>query len=577
MVDGEGPHPSRPGGLTHESIAVGAQPVVQSFLDRIGLRALFDDALGKPDPRIRLSYVDSALLLVRNFALSRHPLYGVAEWARRFSPERLELSAAQLALLNDDRLGRTLDRLFILDRRTLVTRFVLRVVEVFGLELGRLHNDSTSITFSGVYHPRPARRDGRRRLAIVHGYNKDHRPDLKQLVWTLTIAADGGVPVHYNVDDGNVTDDRTHVATWKILRALSGRPDFLYVADSKLCTRENMGFIHGEGGLFVTVLPRTRREDDQFRQRLAEQTVDWQLLWERPPPRRKHDPPERFEAVADTATAEGYRLIWFRSSEKWKRDEQWRQNAVDRARFELHRLRDRVGRRKLKTQAQVQSAVETILDETKARPWLVVELTRSERHRHKQAGRGRPGPNTRYLRVTTTVYEPVVTVDAEAVRRSAATDGIFPLVTNAAVERLSTLEVLQTYKYQAFIEKRHEQLKTAAEIVPVNFKSVERIEAFLFLYFLAITLHALIERQVRRAMAARRLPSIPLYPEERECRAPTADKILQVFEPLRKYHLRRNARLVQTFADPLSDIQATVLDLLGIPASVYAPTRPDPA
>ena len=565
--------PSREG-LTLESFEVGAHPVLQSFLDRIGLRALIEAALGKGDPRLRLSHADSALLLVRNVALSRHPLYGVPEWARRFAPERLELSAAQIELLNDDRLGRTLDRLFLLDRRTLMTRFVVRVVEVFGLELARLHNDSTSITFSGVYRPRPPRRDGRRRLAIVHGHNKDHRPDLKQLVWTLTVCADGAVPVHYNVDDGNMTDDRTHVATWKILREIIGSSDFLYVADSKLCSRENMGFLHGAGGLFVTVLPRTRKEDAQIRERLAEHTVSWQLIWERPPLRRQHDPPERFEALADLTTAEGYRLVWFRSSEKWKRDEQWRQSAIDRARFEIHRLRERVGRYQLKTREQVQAAVDQILDQTEARPWLKVEILRTERHHHRQAGRGRPGPNTRYLRLTTTVYEPVASVDAEAVRRSAAADGIFPLVTNAAAERLPTLELLRTYKYQPCIEKRHEQLKTAAAVVPVNFKSVERIEAFLFLYFLAVTLHALIERQVRRAMAARGLPTIPLYPEERECRAPTADKILQVFEPLRKYHLRRNGRLTQTFADPLSEIQTTILHLLDIPASTYAPTPP---
>jgi transposase len=564
----------QPNGLTLESFEVGAQPVLQSFLERIGLRALIKEALGKADPRLRLSYADSTLLLVRNFALSRHPLYGVPEWARRFAPERLELSAAQLDLLNDDRLGRTLDRLFVLDRRTLMTRFVVRVVEVFGLELARLHNDSTSITFSGVYRPAPPRRDGRRHLAIRHGHNKDHRPDLKQLVWTLTVCADGGVPVHYNVEDGNVTDDRTHVATWTILREIIGSSDFVYVADSKLCSRENMGFIHAAGGLFVTLLPRTRKEDAHMRQLLADSAVSWQLIWERPPLRRKHDPPERFEALADMTTAEGYRLVWFRSSEKWKRDEQWRQNAIDRARFEIHRLRERVGRYKLKTQEQVQAAVDQILDQTEARPWLTVELIRTERHHHRQAGRGRPGPNTRYLRLTATVYEPVASVDAEAVRRSAAADGIFPLVTNAAAERLPTLELLQTYKYQPCIEKRHEQLKTAAEVVPVNFKSVERIEAFLFLYFLAVTLQALIERQIRRAMAARGLRTIPLYPEERDCRAPTADKILHAFEPLRKYHLRRNGRLVQTFADPLSDIQSTILDLLNIPTSTYVPIPP---
>ena len=75
-------------------------------------------------------------------------------------------------------------------------------------------------------------------------------------------------------------------------------------------------------------------------------------------------------------------------------------------------------------------------------------------------------------------------------------------------------------------------------------------------------------------MAAGGRRTIPLYPEERECRAPTADKILQAFEPLRKHHLFRNDRLVQTFAAPLSHIQTTLLDLLDIPTSVY--TAPGP-
>jgi transposase len=572
---GRGRPSGDPDGLSLKSFEVGALPLLQWFLDRIDLRSLLADALGKADPRLRLSHLDSALLLVRNFTLSRHPLYGVPEWARRFVPERLELSQAQLALLNDDRLGRTLDRLFLVDRRTLMTRFVVRMVEVFGIELARLHNDSTSLTFSGLYRPQPPRRDGRRRLAIVHGYNKDHRPDLKQLVWTLTVSADGAVPVHYNVDDGNVTDDRTHVATWTILRELVGRPDFLYVADSKLCTRENLAFIHRQGGLFVTVLPRTRKEDAHIRALLADRSPSWRLLWERPPLRRKHDAPERFEALLEPmTTAEGYRLVWYRSSEKWKRDEQWRQAAIDRARFELHRLRERVGRYRLKTREQVLAAVEQILDETGARPWVTVDLIRTQRYHHKQAAPGRPGPHTRYLRVATTVYDPVASVDAEAVRRSAAADGIFPLVTNATAHRLDDLALLQTYKYQPLVEKRHEQLKTAAEVVPVNFKSVERIEAFLFLYFLAISLHALIERQLRRAMAARDLPALPLYPEERACRAPTADKILQAFEPLRRHHLRHKGRLVRTFVDPLTDIQSTLLDLLDIPASAYATSSP---
>jgi hypothetical protein len=155
------------------------------------------------------------------------------------------------------------------------------------------------------------------------------------------------------------------------------------------------------------------------------------------------------------------------------------------------------------------------------------------------------------------------------VRASATADGIFPLITNIPATDKTPLELLQIYKYQPFIEKRHEQLKTAAEVAPLNLKSAERIEAFLFLYFLAIMIHALVEREVRQAMAAQGIQSIPLYPEARACEAPTADKILGLFEPMRVHHLSESGRDVKTFWDELSAVQRTVLDLLEVPAAAF--------
>ena len=135
--------------LALESLHLGGLPIIQPFLERLRVRAFLDELLGTPDSRLKLPPVDSAMLLVRNFTLSRHPLYGVPEWTRQFDPEQLELEADQVRLLNDDRLGRTLDKLFLADRRTVVTRLVIHMVEEFGIDLRRLHNDSTSLTFSG--------------------------------------------------------------------------------------------------------------------------------------------------------------------------------------------------------------------------------------------------------------------------------------------------------------------------------------------------------------------------------------------------------------------------------------------
>lgn len=556
--------------LALESLYLGGHPVIRPFLERLGVRRFLEETLGRPDPRIKLPPVESAMLLVRNFTLSRYPLYGVSEWTRRFDSEQLELQADQVRLINDDRLGRTLDKLFVSDRRSMVTRFVVHMVEEFNIDLERLHNDSTSLTFSGEYRERQPRRDGRRRLRILHGHNKDHRPDLKQLVWSLTVSHDGAVPVHYNVYDGNTNDDTTHIGIWESLRKIVGGPEFVYVADSKLCTRKNMAHISDPGGHFITVLPRTRKEDGRFKKWILHNEVDWQVIWDRPHLRRKHGPPERFEAVEDPSpSSEGYRVIWYRSSEKWKRDERSRDNTIQAVRQNLHRLRERAGKRNLKTREQVQAAVDKILDETGARSWVQVELETDETVTHKQMGPGRPGKNTRYARQVTLVYRPVVTLDTEAIQASAAADGIFPLITNIPADRMPYLDILSIYKYQPFIEKRHEQLKTAAEAVPVNFKTPERIEAYLFLYFIAVTVHALIEREVRDAMKARGIRSIPLYPEERACRAPTADKILGLFEPLRRHRLFDGNRVIKTFWDELSDVQRLVLDLLHMPTAAY--------
>jgi transposase len=246
-----------------------------------------------------------------------------------------------------------------------------------------------------------------------------------------------------------------------------------------------------------------------------------------------------------------------------------RDRAIEKALKDFLRLGERVGRRQLKTRKQVQAAADKIIHETGTRRWVRVKIATRKSETLRQVSPGRPGKETRYSRRVTYLHKPVATVDADAVRTSANADGIYPLITDIPADRMSPLDILSIYKYQPFIEKRHEQLKTAAEVVPVNFKTPERIEAYLFLYFIAVTIHALIERQIRDAMKSRGIKSIPLYPEERACRAPTADKILGLFASLRQHRLFQNRCLIKTFWDDLTDVQLEVLRLLEIPASAY--------
>ena len=192
--------------------------------------------------------------MLRNLLISREPIYGVGEWAARHVPNLLGLAAEkEIGLLNDDCVGRALDRLFLADVPSLVLAVATHVVKEFAVSLDELHNDSTTVSFYGAYDKAARRANrGRPTLAITWGHSKDQRPDLKQLLYILTVTSDGNVPVYFCAASGNVVDDQTHIDTWDLLRQLIGHADFLYVADCKLASRENMAYLHQRQGRFVT-------------------------------------------------------------------------------------------------------------------------------------------------------------------------------------------------------------------------------------------------------------------------------------------------------------------------------------
>ena len=240
----------------------------------------------------------------------------------------------------------------------------LRVIKDFEVQAPRVHFDTTTVTLFGQYASSQAE------PRITHGHNQDHRPDLKQLVFGLNVTSDGAVPLLHHVFSGNRTDDSVHVRNVDELRALLGREDFVYVADSKLCTKNNLEHVAGHGGRFVTLLPRTRKEDMAFRKQLREGTIPvrWRTIHQVANRRRSDQPPDVFcstDAGPDL-TAEGYRLIWIRSSQKARVDAQAREHQVRRAEIELKVMAAKVGTRRLRTAAAVQARVKKILAEPHA-------------------------------------------------------------------------------------------------------------------------------------------------------------------------------------------------------------------
>src|SRR5665213_353500 len=128
-------------------------------------------------------------------------------------------------------------------------------------------------------------------------------------------------------------------------------------------------------------------------------------------------------------------------------------------------------------------------------------------------------------------------------------------------------QVLEAHKGQPSIEKRFEQIKTIHEIAPVFLKSAGRIEALFTLYFLALMVQALIERELRLAMKRERIQQLPIYPEQRLCKRPTTEQILRLFSLAERHTLLLDAKTIQSFPPQLTELQRQTLDLLGVPAA----------
>jgi len=554
------------------SQTVGPLPIINWTAEKLKLDRLLRDYV-PGDVRSQWAPAVALGVLLRNILLARRPLYAVPAWASDYSASLLGIPAGgRQCSLNDDRIGRALDRLFDADRAGLMTAVVVSAIREFEIAMDEFHNDSTTVTFEGDY--RAAKGNLKRGVPtkrITYGHNKDHRPDLKQLVYNLTTTADGATPIWCNIAHGNTNDDITHIATWEALRALTGRSDFLYVADSKLCTRENMHHISFREGRFVTILPRTRAEVSWFADWMKKQSPEWVELLRQPNSRRKDGPDEVYRGFeSPLPTSDGYRILWIWSSQKAERDQLSRQRRLTRAGELLAALALRLQspRSRIGSALAAQEEANRIIDESGTKDLLTVAVETRTDETFKQARPGRPGGDTQYIRVTHERFALHWSIVDKAVRSDSLMDGIFPLVSNS--RSLSAKEMLMAYKHQPALERRHEQLKSVLDVRPVFLKSPSRIEALLFVYFLAQLILALIELPVRRFMVAEKIEELPLYPEERPCSRPTTDLIFGLFANLRCHNLVSPANAIaRTFYDPLSEQQSMILRSLDMPASTF--------
>jgi transposase len=195
-----------------------------------------------------------------------------------------------------------------------------------------------------------------------------------------------------------------------------------------------------------------------------------------------------------------------------------------------------------------------------------VDIIEQRQTNRVKLGPGRPGVNSQYQEREIITYQIQWTQDKAAIAKAQRTDGLFPLVDNT---KLSPVDVLVTYKNQPYLEKRFHTTKSVLEVAPVFLKTPRRIEAMMFLYFIALMLVSLMERKIRGQMQNDNIDSLPIRPSGLKTKMPTWENLQYFFRNVHLAIVIQNERILATRVKGISPLHALLLRLLKVPRSIY--------
>ena len=533
-------------------------PMVKHYINSLDLYNLFKKYV-PASTNCLAEHAESLCIITANIICNNKPLYKVQEWLAKYA-DGLTNESVNADKFNDDRLARSLSALFKADRHSLMTEVSCHAIKLHKLLTDEIHNDSTTVTFIGQYaNPDPDA------VQLKHGHNKDFRPDCKQIVFGLNITADGHVPLSYKAYSGNRNDDTTHIENWNELRSLIQKEDFIYIADCKLCSSKNLAYIDENNGDFITIIPKFHKESKSFMQYIKTNDVKWEDAFEIQHSRKKKEI-NKFRTYEAGKNTKGYRIIWVHCSSKEQEDKNRRLKKIDKAQKALEQLIPKLNAYHLKTQKQITKAVNKICEDVDG--LIDVKITKGRKQILKRI------PSTR-RRAGEPIYDNKWSfnyglewkINEQAAMGVSKTDGLFPLITNNHL--LDAAEVLRMYKRQSYLEKRMYTKKSILDVAPVFLKKESRIEAVLLLYFFALMIVSLIERNIRLNMTKQKIEKLAILPQKMNTKKPTWNNIRYFYRNIHLSVIIKNKVPIQADVQGFSELHKKICVLVEVPCSVY--------
>ena len=467
--------------------------LVAGIIDRIQIVEKINQLVGcQPGEIVSPGHAVKAMIL-KGLGLVSAPLYLFSKFFEGKPTEHLIGKGIQPEHLNDDRLGRVLDKLYVTGLSQTFTAIALEAAVKFDVCLNTVHLDSSSFHLHGE-DKHYATRGGGSLLAlpinpsinevssvnpqaaplpihITYGYSRDHRPDLKQFIIDLICSGDGDVPLFLKVADGNQTDSAVFGQVLSSFKQQLNL-DSLFVADSALYTANNLEII--KNLKWLSRVPLGVKQAKNLISQLTEaEFVDSNV------------PGYRWSQQHSDYAGTPQRWLVVESAVRRQADLRRMEREIQKLEQEARQKLKQLSLRKFACEPDAIEAAIQLSDKFKYHKLTNIHATSSLGVKKSE--------NSGYK------LQANIQLDEQAVAREIQQSGRFILATNVLdIDELDPDKILSTYKQQQSAERGFSFLKDPLFFTDSVFlKSSERIESLALIMGLCLLAYSLAQRHLR--------------------------------------------------------------------------------
>jgi transposase len=542
---------------------LGFAPILRHYFERCGVAKFIDENVPLDPRRKILSHGQASIAMITGILSQMMQLYNLCKFARDTIVLDVILPGISPKEYFDDRLEDTLDALFNYGLGNLEILITQQMIKEFNINCGIAHNDTTSATVYGSYENTDT--DGG--INITYGFSKKHRQDLKQLVWSMSVSADHAFPLFQQAYSGNTTDVDTYVEQWHNLIDLLDRDDFLFVADSKLITKQNMIHIHTNDGFFLAPVPMYETYKNAFHDALNQHTSEILIPY-------KDKINRGFEVplvINHNDKTYSFRMIIIFDHGLHALKKRTIQNRIKKTKSAFKELKEALNKYNLKTKTAIDNACISILEKHHTTELFDYIIKNDPIVTYKNKKRGKPpkGKKKEKVKVVKNFYSIELTFKDKSYQDELYNCGYYPLITNIPKENFSIEDAMLNHKDQYKSEHINRRAKGEHRLEPIYLHKPERIEAYLFLFKIALQLLVIIERTARNNIAKRDKGLDNFRPNRKDVRNPKTEYLLKEFQYIVRGEILLQDGNIHYFVSELNELQKDILSILEIPRSCF--------